>query len=192
MNKYMTTAHITGPYCTGAVAWAGARPVLVFPQRLRRGDDLVFGDLHLDRRDVENLTAGTVHLSSARQVRSAAAAAGRFVPDHHIRVGHLRKSLAAVPVLPAGFAFRRFTQRPGSEFAGAVRGRWFRRVLRVATQLRFQIGDSGPERPILRLQFCDSRFVHFPHRIHLDLQGTDHRDEFRDSELFHSAMIPPP
>src|SRR6476661_3161705 len=32
----MTTAHITGPYCTGALAWAGARPVLVFPQGQRR------------------------------------------------------------------------------------------------------------------------------------------------------------
>jgi hypothetical protein len=32
----MMTAHITGPYCTGVAAWAGLRPVVVFPQGQRR------------------------------------------------------------------------------------------------------------------------------------------------------------
>src|SRR6478609_4830190 len=32
----MITAHIVGPYCTGAPAWAGARPVLVLPHGQRR------------------------------------------------------------------------------------------------------------------------------------------------------------
>ena len=36
MNRYTMTAHITGPYCTGAAACFGAAPVVRVPQAQRR------------------------------------------------------------------------------------------------------------------------------------------------------------
>jgi len=99
------------------------------PAGAAAADDLVFGDVHLDRRDVEDLPAGAVHLGGAGEVGSAAAAAGRFVADHHVRVRYLGQGLSAVTVLPTGFAFRGLAQRPGRGLSRFVRGRWFRGVL---------------------------------------------------------------
>jgi hypothetical protein len=186
----MMTAHITGPYCTGAAAWAGARPVVVFPQGQRAADDLVFGDVNFDRRDVEDLPAGAVDLGGAGEVGSAATAAGRFVADHHVRVRYLGEGLSGVAVLPSGFAFRGFAQRPGRGLSGPVSRRWSRGVLRVGPQLRFQIRHPGLQRGVLRLEFRDPGLVHFPHRIHLALQRANHCDQVRYTQLFHSSMIP--
>jgi len=145
------------------------RPVLHRRGRLRRsvtggglpapaaaGDDLVFGDVHLDRWDVENLPAGAAHLRRVGQVRSAPAAAARFVADHHIRIRHLGQGLSRVPGLSAGLALGRCAQRPGRRFAGAVGRGGLGGVLRVGPQLRFQVGDPHFQRCVLgaqRLQF---------------------------------------
>lgn len=88
-------------------------------------DDLMFGDVHFDRRDVEDLPAGAVHFCRAGQVRSAPGAAARFVADHYIRAGDLIQRLSAVPLLTAGLALGRCPQRPGRGLAGAVvEGGW--------------------------------------------------------------------
>ena len=51
------------------------------PASAAAADDLVFGDVHLDRRDVEDLPAGAVHLGGAGEVGSAATATGGFVAE---------------------------------------------------------------------------------------------------------------
>jgi len=147
-------------------------------------------DVDFDRWDVEDLPAGAAHFRRAGQVRSAPAAAARFVADHHIRVGDLFQGLSGVPVLSAGLALGGCAQRPGRRFAGAVgRGR-LGRVLRVGPQLRFQVGDPHFQRRVLCLQLDDPGLVGFPHRIHLVLQGPDHRDQVRDSQVHARPRIP--
>ena len=100
MNRYMITAHITDPYCTGAPAWAGTQSVWS-SRNAAAADNLAFNDVHRDRRDVEDLPAGAVHFVGAGEVGPAATATG-FVADHDVRVGHLLQGLPAVSLLPAG------------------------------------------------------------------------------------------
>jgi hypothetical protein len=77
------------------------------------GDDLVFGDPHLDGWDVEDLPDGPADLRGAAQVGPAAAASFGFMADDLVRIGDPVQGRAVVAGLPAGRTVGRAAQRPG-------------------------------------------------------------------------------
>jgi hypothetical protein len=117
------------------------------------GDQLVLGHPHRHRGQVEHLPPLHPHLGRIRQIRAAAAAGTRLMPQPLVRIGDLRQCRPRMPLLPTRLSPAPAPQRLRSGLAERrVRRRGHRGIRRVHTQppleisvLRPQSGDLSPK-----------------------------------------------
>ena len=98
--------HSHRPVLHGRTGFGRGVSVPIVPHSQAGVDDLALGDVHIDRRDVEDLPARAPDPGGVGEVGSAAAAPGRLASDHSVRVRYLRPGRVSVRVCPPGFRFR--------------------------------------------------------------------------------------
>ena len=117
---------------------------------------LVLGDPHRHRRQLEHLPPLHRGFGTPRQVVAAPAAASRLVPLHLVWVGDHGQRRPGMPRLPTRFASapvpQRRRRRLGERRVGRRR---LRRIRRILTQPAAQFGDLSPKTSHYRLQVLD-------------------------------------